>query len=155
MKGFKLQYGGNVNNGVLSINRRDKMKKDVNHFEGKNVIITIEEHVETKTIPQLGYLFGVVYQCAYEGFYDSGDRITFEQARHEMESMSPILKDRYFIGTEGKERQIRLSEKLANIEVVKEHIDWCIDHILVFFNIEVPLPETYFTGKKQEFNIWT
>ena len=76
---MKLKYQGNVLNGSLKIHNRSDFLKDLECFNDKNIILTIEPKKKIRSIEQNAYYWGVVVPMIRQGLIDVGYKVSKEQ----------------------------------------------------------------------------
>lgn len=73
----RIQIESKAEGGKLTRNR-NKITQAVNHFEGKNVVVTIERKRSKRSNEQNAYLWGVCYPIIASGMADIGTPISKE-----------------------------------------------------------------------------
>lgn len=150
----ELKYAGIVDaeTGQLAIYRLAEMKMEARkYFKGKKIMLLITEWEEKKSLEQLGYLFGVIYKTALQGFKAKGNHLmTLEAARFIVEKESPALNIPFEM--DGKLHHWQMGVSGANKKQLSLHIEHCINYIEVNFQLEVPDPKDYFRGKPKPIN---
>lgn len=138
MQPIQFQYFGRVVKGKLQYLDRDKMTENLTELEGKNISVTIREIPEGTSAQQRGYYFGVIVRHAQMGYKSIGYHYSEEQARHELESQSPYMREAYD-SKHGRRDRLKGISELTKMEF-SDHISWASQFIAENFP-DVILPE--------------
>lgn len=109
-------------------------------------ILFIEVDEDKKSNPQLGYYFGVVRQCARQGYTNSGwmnmtDDIADLMLREHCSSESVTNPD------SGEFKKIPFDIRAAKLSEMITYIDTCVMFISEIFGIDVPPPDKNYKTK--------
>lgn len=127
---------GRVEKGKLLLHRKDFWGKVLASFEGKDVTLSLGRAKKKRSIPQLRYLFGVVYKMIDEAVPGQMRSKDDWHAFFKMEFYSKVV----FVA--GKERLIPGSTKemdtLDLMEFTDKVVQWAAENL----NLIIPPPNT-------------
>ena len=135
-----LTYYGRVEqDGALKLPGA-KIRKEVAHFAGKEIEVTIQRKKKHRSSPQNRYYHGVVVEMIRSGMKDMGDDVTQEQV-HE------FLKWRFLRAQRVDESTGELlyeyagsTASLSTIEF-SEYVEKCCQFAAEFLGVSIPLPQ--------------
>ncbi len=116
-----LEFEGYVHDGELVIEDPyylNKLKK----LEGKKISGTVRKFVKKRTTSQTGYLFGVVYVYALEGFRSYGNEFDINDM-HEFFKDKFLARREILINLEGDVEMVPASTKNLNTVEFGEYIE--------------------------------
>jgi hypothetical protein len=87
----KLTYTARIENGLMSIKGRKRFDKEIDVFNGKDVIVTIEKSKRKRSNPQNAYYWGVVVNIVYKGLIDAG----YEREKLSSDVVHDFLKSKF------------------------------------------------------------
>lgn len=134
-------YGKVTDDGKLQIYHRDRMVEDVKTLSGKDVKLTIQNKVKTRSLNQLRYWHGVVVNIVRDGFRDAGYNMTKQQTHEFLKK--EFLYEEWVDEKTGEIFKIPLSLKDGGgvtTSIMKSAIEqiqqWASEHL----NVYVPDP---------------
>ena len=140
MRELTLTYYGKVEqDGTLKLPGA-KIRKEVQHFAGKEIEVTIRRKRKHRSSPQNRYYHGVVVEMIRAGMKDMGDELTPDQV-HE------FLKWRFLRSQRVDESTGELlyeyagsTASLGTIEF-SEYVEKCCQFAAEFLGVSIPLPQ--------------
>lgn len=81
---IRLKYYGKVNGGSMKIYRRNDFLKDIEQFEGMDVVLTVEKKKKGRSLEQNAYYWGIVVPMVREGLREAGWEIGTNSEAHEL-----------------------------------------------------------------------
>lgn len=145
---MKLRYNGKIKDGRLRIFRRATLLKDLEAFDGTNVVITIEKRRKARSTEQNRYLWGVVYECALQGFKDIDPTGT---AGLTVEDVHEFFKDRFLhngrdvVTAQGEVLTMKSTTTELSTTDMMVYIEEIIRFCAEYLNTAVPEPNTQAT----------
>jgi hypothetical protein len=140
-----LQYFGSVDNGKLTLPRRDAMKSDLRVFNGCDVQLTIKVRKGRRSTPQNSYYWGVVLPAVTLGFIDIGHPLQVGNQDH-VKMVHGLMKDKFlFNGIEVTDREGEVmtlppSTKTLDKGEMMEYMDRVIDWATINLGVYIPAP---------------
>jgi hypothetical protein len=133
---MKPIFEGWVRNGRLQLDDEQGFRQYVKTFDGKPVDLIIEKATNKRTLPQLRYLFGVVYKLIAD---EIGESDVYKVHRFLMQELSPEVVEFVDINTgEIVHRIVGGSTVNFNSEQMALYIDSVIQWGVEFLNIVFP-----------------
>jgi hypothetical protein len=140
---MKFEIRTNVQDGNLKRNR-NLIIDALNHFEGQNIILTIQKQKKTRTSPQNRFYHGVCVAILQQCLKDVGYLMTNEQV-HEMLKLK-FLKESILVNEETGEylERIKSTTELSTVDFM-EYIQQIQKFAIEYFNTEIPDPNQELT----------
>lgn len=101
----------------------DELKAFTALHPNKRVILTLKVYQPGTSAALRGYYYNYVVKAVTDGFWETGERLTYEQTEKRLRELSPITHRRVVDEETGEYRKfLRGIEDLDNSELI-EHID--------------------------------
>lgn len=139
MADVKLQFFGKVTDGKLTIVNRKQFDSELHHFEGKEVMLTLERKKKKRSNEQNRYWWGCVIPLVKEGLNNAGYKFTLnEQVHEQLKKMFLTYEDfseKTGVGIERTHdtKSLTTSEFMDLIATVQQ---WSAE----FLGVEIPNP---------------
>lgn len=132
---IRKKYKANVKNGQVVIKEQDIFNKELTHYEGKEIVVTIGKEYITRSLPQNSYYWGVPVE------------MLSEETGHTPDEIHELLKAMFL----KKHLDIKLKDKIERYKIIKsttslDKMQWeeYMDKIRQFatekFQLYIPLP---------------
>lgn len=139
----KIEIISHVKDGVLDRNR-GRISEAVKHFEGKDVIVTIERKRNKRSDNQNRYYWGVVVPLVADGIKNTwGDPVSHETA-HE------LLKSQFLFWEKvseysGEIMRLPKSTTECTTTELEEYMEQCRQFAFEWFGVTIPMPNEQLT----------
>ena len=141
MTDLKLTYFGRVtDDGEIKLPGA-KMRKEAQHFAGKEIEVTIQRKKRKRTDPQNRYYWGVVVEMIRAGIKDmTADALTADQV-HELLKLKFNRVQK--VDEDTGEVLYEYTGSTAKMKTVEfmEYIEKCCQFAAEYLGVEIPLPE--------------
>lgn len=139
----KISINSNVEKGKLQSNR-DFISEAINTFEGKNIILTIEEQKNKRSNQQNAFYFGIVIGIMQLAFKETWGEFYSATEVHE------ALKSKYCFKEQINENTgeiISIPMSTTNFTTIEweEYIDKIRAFAMEWFNVLIPFPNENIT----------
>ena len=136
----KAEIITDVNNGTLRRNR-NLIKKVIGMFEGKTILITIQQHRKRRSNNQNSYYFGIIVTLWQNILLTEWGEHYSKEETHEFLKYNANYTEKV---NESTGEIIRVSKSTQTNTTTDQEIfhDRCRKLALEMFNIEIPLPNT-------------